>query len=661
MGEKTRTEIRPIYISLGMFAILMAIFAFGNRSFLSPYNIFTIVNSAAILLAVGLGQVCVILTGGIDLSVGSLMSLVSVVFMLTLESLGIWAFPLVIAMGTVCGFLNGILVSKLRIPSFIATLGTQGILISLTYFISAAPLSAPSNAYNLLDIVNGKSGPIPNVWLIALVIFLMYWIIQRFTKLGRHIIYIGANERMSWLSGLNIDRVRILAFALSGFGASVAGVILSATLFSGYPTIGAVYVLNSIAVVVVGGTAMTGGAGGGEHPDRSPHHGRHQQRHDGDRHRCLRPAGGARHHDHRRCGCDFRPQESCGHQVTVRFYEAEGGRFRTDALSRNGRALSPSDQVDSRPKEGIGEVRDPGPTASAARSFTSSALGLHHLPGGSGQWMPLSNRSRRNRMDMNLKGKAALITGGTVGIGLAVAKALAKEGVAVAIIGRDGARARAEAEGIAKAFGVRALGLEADVSKAGTAETCTAAAVEAFGGLDILINNAGTGSSETIMEAGDEKWQYYWDLHVMAAVRFSRAATPFMRKRGGGVILSTASICAKQPLGYEPIYNTTKAALVMFGKCLSNELIGDGIRVNTINPGLILTPDWKKTAGILTKGTGTTVDQYLDKIAKDNAPIGRFGTPEELADFYVFMCSPRSSYCVGSTYYVDGGWLKTVE
>lgn len=264
-------------------------------------------------------------------------------------------------------------------------------------------------------------------------------------------------------------------------------------------------------------------------------------------------------------------------------------------------------------------------------------------------------------MDLELRNKAALITGGTVGIGLAVARAFAREGVAVAICGRDGERAKREASSITSDFGTQAIGIEADVSIAGTAEKCAAAAEAAFGGLDILINNAGTGSSETIMDAADERWQYYWDLHVMAAVRFARAATPLMKKRGGGVIVNTASICAKQPLGYEPIYNTTKAALVMFGKCLANELVSDNIRVNTVNPGLVLTPDWKKTAGILTEGTETSVDQYLDKIAKDNAPIGRFASPEEIADFYLFLCSPRASYCVGSTYYVDGGWLRTVE
>ena len=108
-----------------------------------------------------------------------------------------------------------------------------------------------------------------------------------------------------------------------------------------------------------------------------------------------------------------------------------------------------------------------------------------------------------------------------------------------------------------------------------------AAVSDAFGGADILVNNAGTGSNETIMEAADEKWQAYWDLHVMAAVRLARGFVPMMRERGGGAILHNASICAVQPLWYEPIYNVTKAALMMFSKNLANEVIKDNIRVNT--------------------------------------------------------------------------------
>ena len=263
-------------------------------------------------------------------------------------------------------------------------------------------------------------------------------------------------------------------------------------------------------------------------------------------------------------------------------------------------------------------------------------------------------------MDMELKGKTAVITGGSVGIGLAVAQGLAAEGVNVALVARDGERAQARAAEIAARYGVRAIGIAADVSKAEECDRALAEIVAAFGGADILINNAGTGSNETVMDAPDSKWQYYWELHVMAAVRLSRGLIPSMRALGGGVILINGSICAKQPLGYEPIYNTTKAALVMFSKCLANEVIGQNIRVNTVNPGLVLTPDWIKTATQLTEGTEQTAEQYLDKIAKANAPIGRFGTPEEIADFFVFLCSPRASYSVGAAYFVDGGWLNVV-
>ena len=263
-------------------------------------------------------------------------------------------------------------------------------------------------------------------------------------------------------------------------------------------------------------------------------------------------------------------------------------------------------------------------------------------------------------MDLELKDKVAVITGGSAGIGLAVAEELAQEGAHLVLCARNGERAAERASDIRSRFGVQAIGVQADVSRADEITQVVAKIEEVFGGSDILINNAGTGSNETVMDAPDEKWQYYWDLQVMAAVRMARGLIPSMRRRGGGIILNNASICAKQPLGYEPIYNVTKAALMMFSKCLSNEVIGDNIRVNCINPGLILTSDWIKTATQLTAGTSSNWEQYLDGIARRNAPIGRFASPEELAHFFVFLCSPRSSYCVGATFYVDGGWLNVV-
>jgi 3-oxoacyl-[acyl-carrier protein] reductase len=260
-------------------------------------------------------------------------------------------------------------------------------------------------------------------------------------------------------------------------------------------------------------------------------------------------------------------------------------------------------------------------------------------------------------MDLGLKNKLAVITGGSVGIGLAVAEAFAAEGAKVLITARNADRVRQEAARIGDAHGGVSAGVAADVS---TAEGCgrVIAEAERLGGADILINNAGTGSNEKIADAADDKWQYYWDLHVMAAVRLGRGLVPQMKVKGGGAIIHNASICAVQPLWYEPIYNTTKAALMMFSKTLANEVVGDNIRVNTINPGLVLTPDWVKTAKQIAGEDGYKA--HLQGVADEAGGMKRFATPEELANFFVFLCSDRASYSTGSTYFVDGGWLRTV-
>lgn len=262
-------------------------------------------------------------------------------------------------------------------------------------------------------------------------------------------------------------------------------------------------------------------------------------------------------------------------------------------------------------------------------------------------------------MDLQLNGKTAVITGASVGIGLAIAEGLAAEGTNLVLVARGKERVEAEAQRIAEKSGVNAIGVAADVSTVEGTDAVIAAAASA-GGTDILINNAGTGSNETIMDAPDDKWQFYWDLHVMAAVRLARGLVPQMKAKGGGVVLHNASICAVQPLWYEPIYNVTKSALMMFSKTLSTEVIGDNIRVNCVNPGLILTPDWVKTAKQLTADKGGDWEGYLQDVANEHAAAKRFGTPEELAHFFVFLCSSRASYSVGSTYFVDGGMLKTL-
>jgi NAD(P)-dependent dehydrogenase (short-subunit alcohol dehydrogenase family) len=260
-------------------------------------------------------------------------------------------------------------------------------------------------------------------------------------------------------------------------------------------------------------------------------------------------------------------------------------------------------------------------------------------------------------MDLGLKGKLAVVTGGSVGIGLAVAEAFAAEGADVLITARNEARVVAEARRMQAQHGVRVLGVPADVATAQGCDRVIAAAHD-MGGADILINNAGTGSNEKIADAPDDKWQYYWDLHVMAAVRLARGLVPQMKSKSGGAVIHNGSICAVQPLWYEPIYNTTKAALMMFSKTLANEVVGDNIRVNTINPGLVLTPDWVKTAKQIAGDAG--YEAHLQGVADEAGGMKRFASPAELANFFVFLCSDKASYSTGSTYFVDGGWLRTV-
>jgi len=256
------SRLPAIYISLFLLLSLVIVFFIGSKNFLSLYNIKVILNSSIILLAVGLGQCFVILSGGIDLSVGGIMSLVSIVYIIGLGKFGLLSFPLTVLVGCAAGLLNGMLYTKLRIPSFICTLGTGGIFVSISYLLSPAPLSVSYSLIKYIDIVNGSIFGIKNIWFIALVILGLYFILQNYTYFGRTNYAIGNNEKMSWMSGVNVARSKIFAFVFSGFGSAIAGIILASTLYSGYASLGDIYILQSIAVVVIGGTALTGGVGG---------------------------------------------------------------------------------------------------------------------------------------------------------------------------------------------------------------------------------------------------------------------------------------------------------------------------------------------------------------------------------------------------------------
>jgi len=256
-------QISPVYFTIVLLVVVGLLFYLGNRNFLSLYNLNTIISFSAILLMVALGQMCTILVGGIDLSVGGLVSFISVVFILLVEPLGYLAYPACLLIGVIVGYINGSILTRIRIPSFIATLATGGILTSMAYLVSPRPVNlAPAN-YGVVDtIVNGKLLNVSNVLYIGFAVLVLYYVILRFTSTGRKIFYVGSNIKMSWMSGISIVKTRNIAFILSGVGATITGLLISSVRYGGDPMVGNAYVLNSIAAVVVGGTALTGGAGG---------------------------------------------------------------------------------------------------------------------------------------------------------------------------------------------------------------------------------------------------------------------------------------------------------------------------------------------------------------------------------------------------------------
>ena len=255
-------HLKPIHLTLALILIVGGIMAVGNSNFLSLYNINTIVSFGAILLIAALGQMFAILIGGIDLSIGGTISLVSVMFVLLIGKVGYWAYPICLVAGLALGYVNGVILTRVRIPSFIATLGTGGIFTSLAYLVSPRPLSASPDDYGYFDIVNGSVLGASNVIIFGFLTFVVLYAFLRFTRTGRNIYFVGSNIKMAWMSGTDIVETRNVAFMLSGFCAAMVGIVISSVRYGGDPVVGTSYVLNSIAAVVVGGTALTGGTGG---------------------------------------------------------------------------------------------------------------------------------------------------------------------------------------------------------------------------------------------------------------------------------------------------------------------------------------------------------------------------------------------------------------
>jgi len=260
-------------------------------------------------------------------------------------------------------------------------------------------------------------------------------------------------------------------------------------------------------------------------------------------------------------------------------------------------------------------------------------------------------------MDLGLKGKRALVTGASRGLGFATAKLLAAEGCGVAINSHNDANIATAAEKIAAETGAKVTPLAADVTLVGTADALVNDTVEALGGLDILISNAG-GPPAGLFESFDEAtWRKAIDLSFMSNVRLIKAALPYLRKSATASVLTVTSYSVKQPIPNLVLSNSIRAATIGLTKSLALELGGEGIRFNSILPAWTETERVTVLMGARAKANGTTVEDEITKQSKES-PFKRMGTPEEFANAAVFLVSPAASYITGVMLTVDGGMYK---
>jgi len=260
-------------------------------------------------------------------------------------------------------------------------------------------------------------------------------------------------------------------------------------------------------------------------------------------------------------------------------------------------------------------------------------------------------------MDLKLKDKSALVTASTRGLGYAAALGLAREGCRVAVNSRSTAGAAAAAQAIAKETGAKVIGLPGDVSDPDVPARLVEATARAFGGMDILITNAGgppAGAFESFDEAA---WQKAIDLTFMSHVRLIQAALPHLRQSKAASVLTVTSYSVKQPIPNLILSNSIRAATVGLTKSLALELGSAGIRFNSILPGWTETERVTELMKFRAAQNQSTIEAEIAKQSKDSS-LGRMGRPDEFANAAVFLVSPAASYITGVMLTVDGGLYK---
>ena len=252
-------------------------------------------------------------------------------------------------------------------------------------------------------------------------------------------------------------------------------------------------------------------------------------------------------------------------------------------------------------------------------------------------------------IDLNLKGRKAIVTGASLGIGAAICKELAAMGAEVFCCARDSVALDelcSSSENI--------TGFSADLGDKSETETFLAEVKKLAGGIDIVINNVGASPSRNFLYTEDQDWEDLHQLNLMSAVRCTREFLPYMRKKKWGRVVMIASSAAKYPSAALIDYGATKAALISMSKSLARKYGRDGVLVNSVLPGLIHTAMWERAAKEIADANNTSVEDVIKKNGR-TVPVGRYGTSEEVSALVAFLCTDSASYINGTSIEVDGG------
>jgi 3-oxoacyl-[acyl-carrier protein] reductase len=263
-------------------------------------------------------------------------------------------------------------------------------------------------------------------------------------------------------------------------------------------------------------------------------------------------------------------------------------------------------------------------------------------------------------MDFGLKGKVAMVAGASRGLGYGVARALAGEGASVSLSSRNADAIRAAGDRITAETGSPTLAVPVDVRAAAELAAWHEQTVQKFGGVDLLYINAGGPPAGPALSFDDAAWTQAFELLLLSAVRMARLAVPSMRARGGGAIVIATSSAVKEPIPNLALSNVVRASVAALSKTLSNELAGDGIRVNHLVPGRINTDRVRELDTIRGKKSGASAEEVRATFSK-TIPLGRYGEADEFGAAAAFLFSDAARYITGASLQVDGGLVRSVQ